>query len=192
MKFDREIIGLIIGVSVFVLLIIASFSTWSTQTLTVKSVSWERTINVEYLQTYVEECWGYPPSGGRELSNWLALKSYRVSHTKTDSKGRSHTTHETKWHLKRRCKYEIDRWRHVRTERSHNTDFNPVWPNVVLGNRERSATTSQTYSVKYVGEDQRFYDQTYDESEWRTHKPGYAYRTKLNIFGVILGMEQLQ
>lgn len=192
MKLEKELIVAVLVISLFALLLVASYTTWSTQTLTVKSVSWERTINVEYLQTYVEECWGYPPSGGRELSNWLAPKSYRVGHTKIDSKGRSHTTYETKWHLKRRCKYEIDRWRHVRTERNHDVGFNAVWPTVVLGNRERQGMAFQTYSVRYLGEDQKFYDKTYSEAEWRTHKPGYAYRTRQNIFGSILGMEELK
>lgn len=188
---NEQMIIVAMALSLFAIVGFAAFYPAKVQVIKVVAVAWERNISVEYLQTYIEEDWSVP-CGGRVISSWISLKSYTTSHTATNSKGHSRTTHTTHWRPATKYKYEIDRWRHIRTEKARGEDFNPSWPTVTLGNRERKARSSQTYIVNFVGEDKISYEKTFDEAAWKEHKIGFTYRARQNIFGQILDLEDLK
>jgi hypothetical protein len=79
-----------------------------------------------------------------------------------------------------RVRFEIDRWRPVRTERAGAEDHSPRWPPLSLAAGERQGKRGESYSVRFHDEDgDEVSYRPASEAEWAGLEAGRAYRAKV-------------
>ena len=130
--------------------------------------SWTKTVKTEQ-ENWVEERSDWQPWG--EIRN---VTSHRESYRDMDNGTLRTRTFYT---------YESKQWWEGRTLNSSGTDRDDVhWPVYTLQPGERVFAKWETYSVTFTTQEKK-YEKTLDESQWRALTPGATYRVSLGLFG---------
>lgn len=194
-------VPIIIGVAVLLLVCgLGAFFLFRTTeaTATVTGVSWERTIDVEKLETVTKEGKTIP-SGGRKVSEKKVDVEEKVqTGTKKEVCGQKDLgngkfedvecdvpVYETRYRKETVYVYKIDEWNVDHTEKASGKDYDPSWPKVKLDKKEREGKRTETYLV--LAEDtsnKEIYEVSIDdEAKWKTYKAGMKVTLAVGVLG---------
>ena len=121
--------------------------------------------------------------GVRDLGNGYFEDVYEdrpVYETRERREAYDEPVYRTEPVYRQRIRYEIDRWKPLRTERAAGQDRSPTWPPSRLARGEREGRRGEAYTV--VFRDQRGREIAHpaaSEAEWRRFEPGRAFRAKV-------------
>jgi len=85
--------------------------------------------------------------------------------------------------------YDIDKWNVVRTETSSGRDHAPYWPRANLEGDEREGRNTESYTIKFVDEENKVYEWETKLTEWERFEQGQAVVLKLNALGGVSDVE---
>ena len=126
---------------------IALLSQTSEQMGVVREVSWEQAIDIQELRPATYESWQDEVPSGAQMATCQqkfrhtssepvagAKKICGTSYVKDQGSGFGKVVQECNYEVYDDwCKYVVDEWKVVHTEKTAGTDLNPVWPDVTLG-----------------------------------------------------------
>ncbi|HOX46175.1 MAG TPA: hypothetical protein PK668_21405 [Myxococcota bacterium] len=176
------------------------------ETLQVSGHQWERTIEVERHQWVREEAWqAEVPSGARVLGSRQEVHhkdrvQQGTERVKTGQKDlgngyfedvyEDRPIYEERPVYATKVSYEVERWKHERTERAAGTDFNPQWPPVTLREKEREAGRKEVLKVllKSPDGDTREWVAP-DAQRWQFYKAGQSYTAEVTATGSVSSLQ---
>jgi hypothetical protein len=190
---------------------VAAIFFWTQRTheelLTVTGRRWERSVEIERLQTVTEEAWeGSVPSGARRLSSWTDSSSterVRVGSRRvrvgTRDRGdgsfeevyEDQPVYENRSVNRTKVRYEIDRWVRERTLTDSGSDASPRWPAVQTGPNERERNRREILQVLLRSDSGR--DRTYaarSMDDWLGFAVGARCRAQVNNIGTVTGLQR--
>ena len=181
-------------------------SLWQREaTLTVTGVSWQRSFDTERMVTVTRTGWqGELPAGARSLSSRQAQRSMRQVKVGTEKvkvgardlgngffedvyEERPVTRDEPVYGTE--VTYQVDEWQLARTARTEGADFEPRWPLVEPGERERPGTHKEVYRVFLSGPGGKRLARSVRESELGRFAVGSRHRAKVDMFGAVHGLK---
>ncbi len=149
-----------------VAVIAAIFIFWPrTYIVTVDSVTWMSTVEIEKLKTCDESGW-YVPAGGRLRYSRREVREYDDD---------DEPVYDTRYY------YEIDRWCHERDVIEQGPDKKPFYGIVVFGENEREARRFMTYTITCNTDKGKDLTLTVDEKDWRELRSGDHVRIKTQL-----------
>lgn len=195
--------------------LIAWCSTSSETEVTVSGFSWLRTIEIERLETHVEEGRaGRLPEGARLLDDPSRASPGKSTRTVTErvqvgtervkvgvrdlGNGFFEDIYEDRpiyerverevpiREDEREVRYEIDRWEKARQASASGQNRTPYWPETALRPRERAGERSASYRLHCTKPDgETLIYRTSDEAEWRRYRLGERYLAEVTRGGRI-------
>jgi hypothetical protein len=84
-----------------------------------------------------------------------------------------------------RCRFTVDDWRVVRTERADGSDLGPRWPEIALRAGEREAARAATYTIVVLDGKGAQHTCGLDEATWRSYPVGARVEAR---FGGLTGL----
>lgn len=202
----RRLWPFVVGVSALIAagVYFLAFSTHE-EPLEVVGHSWSRQIEVERLMTVAEEAWeGSVPSDARVLSSHR--EKYRTDKIQTGTRqvktgsrdlGNGYfedvytdqPVYEERPVYKNKIRYEVDRFRPVRTEKAEGRDKNPRWPPVSLLREEREGARREIYTLLLKGKDgEKTFDLS-DPARWSAYEVGQQVRAQIRAAGSVAEIE---
>lgn len=199
--------------------------------LTVTGVNWERTTEVEQLQTLTEESWvGEVPSDARELSRRrefhhnekvktgtrTVTKTYTekvkvgtkrvktgtkdlgngyfedvykdepVYENRTKTRTEEDPVYRDEPVYKDKVRYQVDRWRTIRTDRTEGADTAPYWPKIPEEAKIREGKKTEKYVVQLKDpKSGKAYQQEVPLTDFPRFRVGSTSRAIINNAGTI-------
>ena len=151
---------------IFIAIIVAVFICWPRNYIvTVDSVTWMSTIEIEKLKTFDESGWNIP-AGGR-----LRYSRFEVREYDDDDE----PVYDTRYY------YEIDRWCHERDVIEKGTDKKTYYGIVTLGENEREDRRYMTYSIECHTDKGKSLTLSVEETDWKELRAGDRVRVKTQL-----------
>jgi hypothetical protein len=174
-------------------------------TLTVTGVSWQRSIDTERRVTVRKTGWqGELPAGARSLSSRQAQRSTRqvkvgTERVKVGTKDLGNGFFEDVYEERpvtraepvygTEVTYEVDEWQFARTAREEGADFEPHWPLLEPGERERSGTRKEVCRVFLSGPRGKRLSAVVKGADFGRYTVGSRHRAKVDAFGAVHGLK---
>lgn len=166
-------------------------------TATVTGVSWERTIDIEVLDTVTKEAATIPAGGRKVREKQVQVEETVQTGTETYVCGQKdlgngmfedeeceRPVYETRQRNETVYVYEIDEWVVDRTEEASGNDYSPYWPRSDLDDDEREGERTETYTVLVEDtENGETYNVEMDEDRWKTYEAGQQVNVAVNALG---------
>ena len=156
----------------------------------VTAVTWTRTVQLERLEWVAKRSdWG-PPDGARNVKQhtetyWASPTDPMPPGAPTMTGGPGAGVSPTRTELRTRVyyTYEAQVWHKGRSLQASGGGHGDVkWPDYTLEPGERARDRRETYSVIFTAEDKQ-YEKTFPEQEWRAFSPGDACHLGLGLLG---------
>ncbi|MBA3530841.1 MAG: hypothetical protein H0T73_02815 [Ardenticatenales bacterium] len=190
-----------LGIGAFVLFCCFAMSfvffNTSQTTGTVESFSWERTIEVEELQTVEETGWDVP-SDARVIHEEEAVRSTEQTQVgeRTYVCGQrdlgngffedvecTEPIYESEEVYDTQYTYEVEKWVEVETERASGNNQDPYWPEIFLTDEQREGDRAETYTVHLEDESGEDYEVNVSLGRWDDFDVGDELTLEVNGFG---------
>jgi len=182
---------------------IALLSQTSEQTGVVREVSWEQAIDILELRPASYEAWQDEISSKAQMGTCEqkyrytsseavpgAKKVCGTSFVKDQGSGYGKVVQECSYEVHDDwCRYTVDEWKVVRTERTVGNDLNPVWPDVTLSAGQREGERSGSYRVIFLSNDKEYkYSSNLDL--FKELEPGSKWKLYVNKLGALTRIEK--
>lgn len=196
------ILGIVLA-CVIVVGAVVCLSQTSEQTGVVKEVNWEQSIDIQELRPVTYEDWQDEILSGAQMGTCEqkyrytssdpvpgAKKVCGTSYVKDQGSGYGEVVRECEYEVYDDwCKYTVDEWKVVHTERAAGSDVNPVWPEVRLGSGQRDGEKSGSYQVIFLSND-KMYKYSTDLDMFKQLEPGSKWKLYVNKLGALTGIEK--
>lgn len=204
------ILGLLLALLVAAVMGLGSLFTKHDEMARVVDQSWSRSVPIEQFVSDSETAWcDALPTGAYQVSHFRAQRGSRQvedgqdCHMVREDKGDGTFTKrrecETRWRSEpvydQRCKFQVDRWRFVRSDTLQgNAASPPVWPSPQLSNSllpgaspvlgvQRLGSPSESYRVTVKAESGEEWNCTLPELTWAIFRPNTLVRLKVRAVG---------
>lgn len=199
-------IGLIVGgVALFLGVLIFVLFFWKKETtVEVKSLAWNRTIEVEVFKEVKDSAWcDQMPKGTRGVTKKKEKRSTKqikdgetcVKKRKDNRDGTFKEVKECKPKYRdepvygQKCYFKVDKWVTARTKKASGSGKSPEpsWPEVTLSKTgkckgcEREGTRRETYSIELVDPEGESYDCDIERSQWDGAEPGAKWKAEVGV-----------
>ena len=190
---------------VFVLSVLCGvFFMWTEEKgVTVDSHTWERSIEIEEYQSVQEKDWQEKvPAKAYSLRCEQKQKETKQvpdgEECSTVKKDNGDGTYREEQECKTKyrdepvygqwCRYQIDKWKTARTEKSNGTDSEPAWPTprlnecsfVQLG-CEKQGSKSETYTIHFSDAEGEKHDCAYELAKWKSIENGMERKMEFRV-----------
>jgi hypothetical protein len=168
---------------------------------TVTGADWTRTINVEQLATVTKSDWRDAIPAGAQVG----ACEQRYNHTQDQPEGNFKEVCGTPYtvdtgtgygQVVQDCQYEIyvdycsytaQEWQVYQPFTQSGHDFNPIWPQIILGVGQREGTRSENYTVHFDTQKGLLDYTTHDAAVFLQFQPASVWSLDVNNFGSITG-----
>ena len=203
---------LTIGIIAFVVIacgLLALFLIFATRTeestATVQSVQWERSVSIEELGPVTDQAWFDQIPAEAELGACRdelrvvrsepaagAVEVCGTPYTVDSGSGFGEVVQDCEYHLyDDYCDYTVIEWGVVDTVMLSGGDYNPHWPDPVLGEEQRLAEQrSEEYAIVFAADDQIYTFTTSDFDLFQQAQPGSTWTLHINAFGGVQSIER--
>lgn len=199
-------IGLIVGgiVLVVAVLVFVLFFWKREATVEVKSIAWERTVEVEVFKEVKDSAWcDNKPKGARKVTKKKEQRSTKkipdgeecVKKRKDNRDGTFKEVKECKPKYReepvydQKCYFYIDKWTTARTEKASGSgkEPEPTWPEVKIAKPgkckgcEREGEREQTYSLTFADKDGETYECDVERGVWDEAEVGAKWKAEVGV-----------
>ena len=133
-------------------------------------------------------------SGKRDLGNGFfedIISTRPVYETRTRTETYREPVYREEPVYQTKYKYEIDRWRPLRTERLQATDTDPVWPVLNLEERQRAGPRNEKYSLVLTDAEDNRHEFNTTLDHWRRFPKGARCEVKM-VMGNVREVKRME
>ncbi len=182
-----------------------------TESVIVRSIHWELSINVEQFLTVRQESWDLPGDARNVTTTWeyhhserYISGSHEVCSTTGSGAKKTRSCHRENDYSSRpvymdKYHYDVDRWQVVKVPKNQGTDHTIAWPDVSdiadahepphIGDMRTGMRISR-FQLTFQNRDGKTWDVDVTEEVWRQFDTGNGAELELNIFGTVIGIHR--